>query len=93
MSYTLFGTMIRKLKSHFKGLKQLRKKFNGFIGNWIAWPLISILLSIGLFFPAAMHFLFESVLFIFNRKQFKRNLVKINVMMNEKQKTTYNTSN
>lgn len=58
----------------WKGLKEKR-------ANFLTFFLVIFLTGIAHYGFAAMHFLFESFLWTFNRKRFKRNLIIIQSKM------------
>ena len=75
-SLNLIKVYFRKEKIWWKRTWGMRKRV-GLIGFLIAFPF---LLAGHLAF-AIMHFLMEGVLYLFNRPQFKANLMKLNAQV------------
>ena len=75
-SLNLTKVYFRKEKLWWKRTWTMRKKV-GIIGFFIAIPF----LMAGHYAFAAMHFLMEGGLYLFNRPQFKANLTKLNAQV------------
>ena len=75
-SLNLTKVYFRKEKIWWKRTWGMKKKV-GFIGFLIAIPF----LMLGHYAFAAMHFLMEGGLYLFNRPQFEANLTKLNAQV------------
>lgn len=69
--------MLEKEKIHWRRLKNLFKAIDSISGKLVSWPIIVVLVSIAHYCFAAMHFLFETYLYLFNRDQFELNMVSL----------------
>lgn len=75
---TLIGVFLKKEKIHWRKMKQMFSKFKTTASKIVAFPIITLLVSIGHYCFAIMHFLFEVFLWVFLKDQFKLNLIKLN---------------
>lgn len=75
MKYTkLLEILWNKEKIHYKRLKKCFNNMNNWSGKLIAWPLVCIIVTFFHYCFALMHFLFESFMFFYNKKQFEENM-------------------
>ncbi len=78
MRYTkLLKILWSKEKIHYKRLIKCLHNIDNWPGKIIAWPLICITVTFFHYCFAIMHFLFETFMFIVNRKQFEKNIKKL----------------
>lgn len=79
MNYiVLIRLMINKEKTHYLRLFSLFSQCDGFVGKLIAYPIIFMLITFFHYCFAAMHFMFETYMFFFNKEQFILNMNKLN---------------
>ena len=79
MKTTLLQILWKKEKIHWKRIKQLFGKFNGWAYKLTFGLIVAILVSLGHYAFALMHTLYECLLFVFARQAFKSNLQKLAV--------------
>lgn len=78
MNYSaLLKLMISKEKIHYFRLFALFPQCDGFVGKIIAYPIIFLLITFFHYCFAAMHFMFETYMYLFNREQFELNIAKL----------------
>lgn len=75
MRYTkLFWILWRKEINYWVRMWELRKKISTVIGKIISWPILCILITPFHYAFSLAHFLFETFLFVTDRKQFEYNI-------------------
>ena len=77
MKTTLAKILWKKEKIHWKRLKGMFKKFNGWIARLTFGLIVAILVTIAHYGFALMHTLYEIFLWVFFRKAFKANLQQL----------------
>lgn len=78
MSYwKLIEITFLKERVFYKRLGRVFGENNNAIYKILVAPIISSILVVSHYCFAGMHFLFESFLYIFNRGQYERNIVKL----------------
>jgi len=78
MKTSLLKIVLKKEKIHWTRMIPLFKEMEGIGGKIIAYPILVFIISVCHYAFALMHTLFESFLFVFNKKQFKENMININ---------------
>lgn len=66
-------------------MRRLFKEMVGFGGKFIAYPIIVTIISIAHYAFALMHTLFEFSMWLFNKPQFRTNLILIDQNMKAKE--------
>lgn len=66
-----------KNSQHFGRIKEMYGKYNTLFAKIVGGSLLAILLSIFFYGYLIMHSLYETWLFLFQRKQFKKNLITL----------------
>lgn len=77
MKTTLLSILLKKEKIHWNRIKQLFKKFNGWVSKLTFGLIVALLVTLAHYGFALMHTLFELFLFVFMRDAFKANLQKM----------------
>ena len=77
MKPTLLSILWKKEKIHWKRIKQMFSKFNGWVSKLSFGVIVAILVTLAHYAFALMHTLFELFLFVFMRDAFKANLQKM----------------
>jgi len=77
MKTTLFEILWKKELIHWKRLRQMFSRFNGWITKLSFGAIIAVFIIIFHYLFAFMHTLYEIFLYIFFRKAFKANLQKL----------------
>jgi len=77
MKITLLQILWKKEKIHWKRIKQMFSKFNGWIFKLTFGVLVALLLIITHYAMTFMHLFYECGLFIFAHDMFKANLQKL----------------
>lgn len=74
---TLLHILWRKEKNHWKRIATMFEKFDGWLNKLTFGLIVAIFISLFHYIFALMHTLYEIFLFIFARKAFKANLLKL----------------
>jgi hypothetical protein len=77
MKTNLFKVLWKKEILHWKRMKVMFNKFNGWLSKLTFGLIVAILVTIGHWCFAIMHTFYELMLFIFARDMFKANLQKM----------------
>lgn len=77
MKTTLAEILWKKEKIHWKRIRQMFTKFNGFLNKITFGLIVATLVTIGHYAFALMHTLYECLLFVVARQAFKANLQKM----------------
>jgi hypothetical protein len=79
MKTTLFNILWKKELKHWKRVKEMFNKFNGWLSKLTFGLIVVTLVTIAHYLFAVMHTLYELFLFVVARKAFKSNLQKMAV--------------
>lgn len=77
MKTTLLTILWKKEKIHWKRIREMLKKFNGWASKLTFGLIVAIFITIFHYLFALMHTLYEMFLFVFARQAFKANLQKL----------------
>jgi len=77
MKTTLFTILWKKELIHWRRMKQMFKKFNGWLSKLTFGLIVAILVTLGHYGFAIMHTLYEMFLFVVANKTFKSNLQRL----------------
>lgn len=68
---------MKKESNHYKRLYKCLKDIHTVAGKVVSWPIICVTITFFHYCFAVMHFMFETFLFVFKRKQFEANMINI----------------
>lgn len=74
---TLFKILLIKEKNHWNRIHTMFEKFDGWLNKLTFGLIVALFITIFHYAFAIMHTLYEIFLFIFARKAFKANLLKL----------------
>ena len=79
MKTTLIKILYKKELIHWKRVKMIFHKFNGWFGRLTWGVLIAFFITLFHYMFMFMHTLWELTLFVFNRNKFKANIQKMSL--------------
>jgi len=77
MKTTLLEILWKKELIHWRRVKDMFKKFKGWLSKCTVGLIIAFLITLFHYIFAVMHTLYELTLYVFARKTFKNNLEKL----------------
>ncbi len=75
--FTLIAVMLLKEKIHWIRMGRLFFEMDSIGAKVVTYPIIVVIITAFHYAFAGMHFMFEFVMFLLNRKQFKGNMIKL----------------